>query len=214
MVAFSRGKRETTEIRKRKEKGKESEGRAIDIGAHRVGMQRRRKQVSIFLFLSRLPSVSPRLQLHVLYSRVSMVFSLWYLLFRCPCPCLGTPSGSVSTRNLPLPLPFSHRPSLSRSLLFSLSLRRSAYTTLSTTYSPNDAATCVHTDGTSCISTSALEGAARGDEGDERLSRDQNADGELTERREGCYCKATMTQQLSDKRETFKTILCFTFVRL
>lgn len=74
--------------------------------------------------------------------------------------------------------------SLSLSLLFSLSLRRSAYTTLSTTYSPNDAATCVHTDGTSCISTSALEGAACGDEGDERLSRDQNADGELTERRD------------------------------
>lgn len=126
-------------------------------------------------------------------------YTLWQRLYE------ESPSSSPV---LPSPHP------LSRSLLFSLSLRRSAYTTLSTTYSPNDAATCVHTDGTSCISTSALEGAARGDEGDERLSRDQNADGELTERREGCYCKATMTQQLSDKRETFKTILCFTFVRL
>lgn len=94
-------------------------------------MQRRRKQVSIFLFLSRLPSVSPRLQLHVLYSRVSMVFSLWYLLFRCPCPCLGTPSGSVSTRNLPLPLPFSHRPTLSLALFYSLFLSGGVPTPLS-----------------------------------------------------------------------------------
>lgn len=95
---------------------------------------------------------------------------------------------------MPLPLPrytlwhrlYEESPSSSPSLslLFSLSLWRSAYTTLSTTYSPNDAATCVHTDGTSCISTSASEGAACGDEGDERLSRDQNADGELTERRD------------------------------
>lgn len=42
----------------------------------------------------------------VLYSRVSMAFFLWYLLFGCPCPCLGAqPSGNVSTRELSREVP-------------------------------------------------------------------------------------------------------------
>lgn len=204
MVAFSRGKREATEIRKRKEKGKESEGRAKDIGAHRVGMQRRRKQVSIFLFLSRLPSVSPRLQLHVLYSRVSMVFSLWYLLFRCPCPCLGTPSGIVSTRNLSLPLSFS--------FILSFSLEECLHHSLDDIFTErcSDARTyrwnVLHFH--ECIGGCSLWRRGRR----EALSRPKRR--RRADREEGCYCKAMMTQQLSDKRETFKTILCFTFVQL
>ena len=59
---------------------------------------------SCFCRVSHLSHRVSRLQLHVLYSRVSMAFSLWYLLFGCPCPCLRTPSGSVSARELPLPL--------------------------------------------------------------------------------------------------------------
>ena len=93
------------------------------IGSHRVGMQRRRKEgrkeaswrlpVSAASPICLTASRVSRLQLHVLYSRVSMAFSLWYLLFGCPCPCLGTPSGSVSTRELPLSLSLSFSLSLS-----------------------------------------------------------------------------------------------------
>lgn len=59
----------------------------------------------VFLFLLQLShlylAASP-----VLYSRVSMAFFLWYLLFGCPCPCLGAqPSGNVSTRELSREVP-------------------------------------------------------------------------------------------------------------
>ena len=136
------------------------------IGSHRVGMQRRRKEgrkeaswrlpVSAASPICLTASRVSRLQLHVLYSRVSMAFSLWYLLFGCPCPCLGTPSGSVSTRELPLslslflsvsfcgevPAPPSRR---RRDKYIHRTIQRRAY---------------LHTDGTSCVSTSAFEGAA------------------------------------------------------
>lgn len=63
-----------------------------------------------------------------------------------------------------MPLPLPRRATL-RQRLYERTLSRSAYTTLltqprmDTIYSLDDAALCVHTDGTSCISTSALEGA-------------------------------------------------------